>query len=219
MDDFTYKKWASYRRRILDFLLEKYKGYYKGIVLDIGGRERGKFIKPKDKVKKWIFADINKNYDPDIILDVTDMRQLDSNSIDVISAIELFEHVLDIKKGLKECHRVLKKDGFIIISVPFLYQIHGDPVDFQRWTSTKWQVELKESCFKIDHFIIMGKFFTHLAEMLKYMIKGVIPRFLNLILPFLNLIVKFDNKSIVRKNTNLNNYHCGYFIIAQKLSN
>jgi hypothetical protein len=55
-----YYFWASYRRKILDDLLEGAKDYYKGIVLDIGGRDRGRLEKPKDRVKKWIFADIEK---------------------------------------------------------------------------------------------------------------------------------------------------------------
>ena len=71
-----YSHWASYRRQMLDRLQEKYRGLYKGIVLDIGGRDRGNFKKPKDKVQKWIFADINQDYNPDIILDVSDMKQI-----------------------------------------------------------------------------------------------------------------------------------------------
>ena len=102
---------------MLDFLQEKYKNLYQGIVLDIGGRDRGKFRKPKENVEKWIFADINPNHNPDIILDVADMKQIESESIDVINAIELFEHVEKIKKGLRECFRVLKNNGIIIISV------------------------------------------------------------------------------------------------------
>ena len=94
-----YYFWASYRRKILDELLEKNKHYYKGIVLDIGGRDRGKFKKPKDKVKKWIFADIEEKHKPDIVLDVANMKDIKDESIDIINAIELFEHVEKIEKA------------------------------------------------------------------------------------------------------------------------
>jgi len=203
---------------MLDYLQDYYKHLYKGVVLDIGGRDRGKFNKPKNKVKKWIFADINRDYDPDIILDITNMEQIESDSIDVINAIELFEHVRDIKKGLKESYRVLKKNGFIFISIPFLFPIHADPFDFQRWTHSKWQIELNIVGFKIHKFIVMGRFYTHLAEMLKVNLKENIlgKKFLRFLLPFLDLIMRFDNKSKVKKNPKLNRYHNGYFIIAQK---
>lgn len=72
------------------------------------------------------------------------MSKIEDESIDVINAIELFEHIEDIEKGLRECNRVLKKNGVMIISVPFLFPIHSDPYDFQRWTEEKWKQELKE---------------------------------------------------------------------------
>lgn len=62
MSDYNYQKWASYRRKMLDYLQDYYKYLYKGVVLDIGGRDRGKFKKPKEKVKDWIFADINPEH-------------------------------------------------------------------------------------------------------------------------------------------------------------
>lgn len=137
INQINYYLWATYRRKKLDELQEKYQDLYHGIVMDIGGRDRGKFKKPKDKVKKWIFVDIEKKHNPDLILDIAEMKKIKSKSIDLINAIELFEHVGKIDKGLDECLRVLKKGGRLIISAPFLYKIHADPYDFQRWTETK----------------------------------------------------------------------------------
>ncbi len=208
--------WISYRRKMLDLLQERYKNFYKGVVLDIGGRDRGKFIKPRLNVKKWIFADLNKEYNPDIILDVANMKQIDSNSIDVVNAIELFEHVKEPVKGINECYRVLKKNGVFILSIPFLTHIHADPIDFQRWTFTKWQIELIKVGFKIEKFIIMGKIFTSLAEMLKMIIKSMGKFIMKIFHPFLELLIKLDTKPFVRNDPNLNNYHNGYFIIAKK---
>lgn len=45
-------------------------------MLDIGGRERRKFKKPKYKVEEWNFTDTNEEYNPDIGLDVTNMHQI-----------------------------------------------------------------------------------------------------------------------------------------------
>ncbi|MDK2789545.1 MAG: hypothetical protein PWP15_52 [Methanothermococcus sp.] len=214
-----YYFWATYRRKILDKLQEKYKHLYEGIVLDIGGRDRGYFKKPKNKVKKWIFADIVKEYNPDIVLDVSNMKNIENESIDVINAIELFEHVLEVEKGLDECYRVLKKKGFLIISVPFLYQIHADPYDFQRWTEDKWHIELEKRGFKIEKIEIMGRFFTVFGDMLKLLIKflpfGI--RHLSYVLfPIIDLIVLLDNYDVIKKHEKLGKYHGGYFIICKK---
>ena len=207
---------------MLDDLLNKYKSYYKGTVLDIGGRDRGAFKKPKEQVDKWIFADIKNEYNPDIILDVSNMKQVDTQSIDVVNALELFEHVKEIKNGLEECYRVLKVGGAIIISSPFLYHIHGDPYDYQRWTHHKWRFELNKAGFEIEKFILMGKYFTSLAEMVKFGLKAKRSKFngLNLLIkllsPILDRLVIKDNSAFVRTDPILNNWHNGYFIIARK---
>lgn len=219
MKNSEYDYWASYRRKMLDHLLEEFKSLYKGTVLDIGGRDRGKFKKPKLGVDNWIFADLNEIHNPDIVLDVANMSKINSETIDVINAIELFEHVEEIEKALSECQRVLKTDGKLIISTPFLWQIHADPFDFQRWTSTKWKLELEKRNFEIENFFVMGKYYTHLAEIIKLKLKYGSKKerfFLKIIIPLLNLVSRFDNKHKVKKNLILNNFHNGYFIVAKK---
>jgi len=42
-----------------------------------------------------------------------------NESFDVIISNDVFEHVPDIKKTIKEAYRVLRKNGFLIISIPF----------------------------------------------------------------------------------------------------
>lgn len=216
------KKPGTFRRQILDLLQEKYSYLYHGIVLDIGGRERGKFFKPKDKVKKWIFADIDPIHNPDIVLDISNMKDIESESINVINAIEVFEHVNGVSTALNECFRVLLKEGFLILSSPFQFHIHADPSDYQRWTVYKWKFELRKAGFEIKNIIIMGKFFTSLAESLKQLIlayKRANSKFffiLKLFLPIINLLLRYDNKKFVKNDKILNNYHNGYFIIAKK---
>jgi len=187
--------------------------------LDIGGRDRGFTKKPKGKVEKWIFADIEAKHNPDIILDVTNMQSVDTESIDIVNAIELFEHVEKIEDGIAECRRVLKKGGKIILSVPFLYPVHADPYDFQRWTLTKWKKELKNNKFTIETAEINGRFFTVRNSMRKDFILSLpsIFRFLGyLLLPVFDLTNKLDNFHWVKKHKKLGNYHGGYFIIARK---
>lgn len=214
-----YYFWATYRRKILDKLLEEDKHYYKGVVLDIGGRDRGKFQKPKDKVEKWIFADVEEKHNPDIVLDVENMDKFGTESIDVINATELFEHVENPEKGLRECYRVLKKDGVIILSVPFLHPIHADPFDFQRWTEGKWRKVLEEIGFEIEKFEIMGRYFTVMMDMKKALIKQFpfgVRHFCKLFYPLMDLFVKLDNTRWVKNSSGLNKFHGGYFMILKK---
>ena len=210
----------TYRRKILDKLQEKYSSLYRGVVLDIGGRDRGGFRKPKEKVDRWIFADIEEKHQPDIVLDVADMKNFSDNSVDVINAMELFEHVYEIEKGLGECKRVLKTDGNLIISVPFLYQIHADPSDFQRWTIFKWEKELQTLGFMIESVDVMGRFFTLFADMAKVFNRSMplgIKHIFYLTFPFLDFLVSLDNSSWIAKHPKLSNFHGGYFFVLKKV--
>ncbi len=169
-------------------------------------------------IEKWIFADIEESYNPDILLDICNMSKIESASVDVINATEIFEHVDDPQKGLEECYRVLKKDGTMILSAPFLFPIHADPYDYQRWTEYKWKQELKNCNFKIEKFELMGRFFTVMADMMKTLIKQlpfVIRIFLKLFYPVIDLTTKLDNRKINSASA-LKQYTTGYFIIARK---
>ncbi len=210
---------VTYRRKLIDSLLMKNIHYYNGVVLDIGGKNRGSFNKPKHKVQKWIFADIVKSNNPDILLDVMNMDNVPDLSIDVINATELFEHVEHPEQGINECYRILKNNGVLIITMPFLSPVHGDPNDFQRWTESKWRNVLSKSCFTIEEFEIMGRYFTVLASMVHTFIRQVNLRPIRWILypihSFLGVLTKLDNLKRMQTGI-LGNFTTGYFIIARK---
>jgi SAM-dependent methyltransferase len=219
LNSIKYNFGSSYRRQLLDKLQNKYDYLYKGVVLDVGGRDRGKYKKPKERVERWIFADIEQKHNPDVILDVADMREIKTESIDVVNALELFEHVENIEEGISECFRVLKKSGTMLISVPFLFPIHADPYDFQRWTDQRWKKELEKNNFRVAEFEIMGRYFTVISEMIKSFINampGLLRKVFMPIYLLLNVLVKTDETNFVLKNVKLNKYHGGYFIIVKK---
>ncbi len=217
--NFYYYFWATRRRKNLDYLQQKYRALYHGTVLDVGGRDRGAFQKPRKKVKKWIFLDIEKKHHPDIVADVADMKTVASESIDVVNAIELFEHVEKIEDGLKECCRVLKKNGLMIVSVPFLYPIHSDPYDYQRWTEEKWRQTLARLKLKIEVFVITGFFFTSMTDMIKLFCLSL-PRAARyasfLFFPILDAFAHLDRAYFIKNNKILNKFHNGYFVVAKK---
>ena len=56
-------------------------------------------------------------------------------SFDSVIAIEVFEHLKDPARAACELDRVLRPDGVALVTVPFMFRIHGDPFDFQRFTA------------------------------------------------------------------------------------
>ncbi len=208
---------TTYRRKLLDKYLNKNTKYFQGTVLDIGGgRKRGKFIPPK--TDKWIFADITPELKPDVICNVEKM-QFKNKSFDTVKATELFEHVKNSEQGIKECYRVLEKSGYFIVSMPFLYPVHGDPYDYQRWTKDKWISMTRDMGFKIEKIYLVGNYFTVLSDMLKTFNKSLLLPFRllgYLTYPILDLVQKLDNLKIIKNNKILNKYTTGYLFIFKK---
>ena len=219
IENLRYHYWASFRRKLLDTVQEKYRSIYTGVVLDIGGRDRGRFKKPRDQVKKWIFADICPKWNPDVILDIADMHVIQNESIDVIAAMEVFAHVEKIDQSLDQCYRVLKKDGVLVFSSLMTYPIIEDPTDFQRWTEAKWRMELTRHGFLVETVETMGRYFTVMADFINIANKSM-PSLVTcigfLLYPLLLLLTKLDNTHFVQNNKRLSSFTTGYFIIARK---
>ena len=161
------EKIITFRRYHLDNLLSQIDFY--GKVLDVGGKKinkRGKFRPPINNVISWEYLNTDESTNPDYIYNAEKIG-LDSASFDFIVLTEVLEHLENPILALKECNRLLKKSGTLILTMPFLYGIHGDPNDFQRWTPSKFNLELTKVGFKEIEILTMGGFFAVLFDLLR----------------------------------------------------
>jgi SAM-dependent methyltransferase len=69
----------------------------------------------------------------DIIADAHNLP-FENGQFDGVVAVEVFEHLRDPRKAASEVYRVLKSGGGLVMSTPFLFRVHGDPHDYQRFT-------------------------------------------------------------------------------------
>lgn len=92
----------------------------KGIVLDLGSQEGDLHIFLKENIKnsKIIGVDFIKNENVDIIHDLNKKFPFKNNYADTIIAGEIIEHLINPFEFLKECNRVLKKGGILILTTP-----------------------------------------------------------------------------------------------------
>lgn len=93
--------------------------------------------------------DILERVKPDIVADICDSG-LPDNEWDLIIFSQTLEHVFDFKKALKECHRLLKPGGFLIVDCPFMWKYHGqyDYDDYWRISHKALQILLNEIGFE-----------------------------------------------------------------------
>ncbi|MBQ7608831.1 MAG: class I SAM-dependent methyltransferase [Desulfovibrionaceae bacterium] len=72
-----------------------------------------------------IRLDINPDVQPDIVASMTDMRAVADASVDAVYTSHNIEHLYwhEIPRAIKEFYRVLKNDGFLVITCPDIQSI------------------------------------------------------------------------------------------------
>ncbi|MDT8322028.1 MAG: class I SAM-dependent methyltransferase [Xanthomonadales bacterium] len=70
---------------------------------------------------------------PDIFADAAKLPFLDG-SFETVALFEVLEHVKDPQQAISEAGRVLSSGGKILVTIPFLYPVHDEPHDYQRYT-------------------------------------------------------------------------------------
>lgn len=71
-----------------------------------------------------------------------------SSAADVVLLIEVLEHVYGTHDAIKEINRIIKHNGYLFITVPFIHGYH-DTIDYFRFTETALQRLLRENGFDI----------------------------------------------------------------------
>ena len=100
----------------------------------------------------------------DIICDIVDIPEPD-NSFDVILCSEVFEHLPEPIKAIKEFSRLLKKSGKLILTAPFCSLSHFTPYHFYSGLNRYWYEKfLIQHGFKIIEIVQRGNYFEFIAQ-------------------------------------------------------
>lgn len=102
---------------------------------------------------------------PDLFWDGTKIPLGDS-SVDCAMATELFEHLPEPEKVMKEICRVLKPGGQLFFTVPFLWPLHDLPNDEYRYTPFALERHLDNSGFNNIILKPLGGWDACLAQMI-----------------------------------------------------
>lgn len=207
---------VSYRRKRVDADLAAASSLFSGRVLDVGGARRRGAFRPPPGVR-WVVADLERRHRPHVGADVEALPFRDG-VFDAVKATELLEHVPRVDRALAECRRVLRPGGHLVITVPFLERLHGDPGDYARYTRSMWERLLAAAELKPVTIAEQGGYFTHLAGLLRFLIQRA-PRPLRWAgygcFPLLDLLTRLDALPRARRSE-FAAFVGGYLIVAER---
>ena len=142
--------------------------YSKGELLDVGcGRMPYKSLF-LHKVKTYTGID---KYSPiaDIKKDFYTAKIL-KGSYDTVLCTQVLEHVPDPQTFLKKINSVLKKNGILILTVPFSGYLHEVPRDYYRYTKFALAYMMKKTNFKIIYIKQEGNWLSSMGlELISYL--------------------------------------------------
>jgi len=98
--------------------------------LEVGSYGRADYTK---YFPNRVGVDIKPGKGTDIVASVYALPFGDAE-FDVVLCCSVLEHLEDPRKAIAEMMRVLKPQGSIIVSVPFLFPLHDAPGDYWRFT-------------------------------------------------------------------------------------
>lgn len=90
----------------------------------------------------------------------------ENNYFDAILCSEVVEHVFNLQHVLTELNRVLKPNGKVILTCPFVWSEHEIPHDYARYTQFALKNILESHGFEIIQFSKSGNFITSCFQLL-----------------------------------------------------
>ncbi len=197
----------SPHRNYLENYLKKELPKLKGSVLDVGSSNRRYDYLLNQKPTA---IDIKENKDKEVFFGDVNNLSFADKFFDNIICLEVFEYLKTPQKAINEIYRVLKPNGVLILSCPFMYKTHQD---YLRYTPDFWEEELLKS-FSQKEIKVIGNFYTIVLDIIRGKIAKIKfkPVKYLLYLPYL-LFVLFVPLSKISKDSV---YASGYLIIATK---
>lgn len=141
--------------------------YVYGKTVDLGaGNAKYKSI-IKAHTSEYITFDMVPGPHIDVVGDILNLP-FESNTFDTVVSTQVLEHVTKPWVMVSEINRILKRDGIIILSAPFMIPYHADPHDYFRYTKEGMTGLFKDAGFNVLECESYGGLFTVFSEMIHF---------------------------------------------------
>ena len=103
-----------------------------GTVLDVGGASGIRYRRLVRCERYWT-VDVQPHNRPNVVGDAHRLPFVD-RSVDLVLCLQVLEHCRRPADVFREIHRVLAPGGRLVLSTVLVYELHGSPHDFYRFT-------------------------------------------------------------------------------------
>lgn len=165
-----------------DKWLSRFTDHYKGHLYDLGCGEM--------PYKAWLlnYVDTYTGVDwgsslhvlkADILADLNEPFPIESEVADTVISLSVMEHLREPQVFLNEAHRILKRGGWMILQVPFMWWVHEAPYDYYRYTRYGLQYMFEKAGFNDVQVHVQTGFWTMWTMKFNYqlarLIRGPLP--------------------------------------------
>ena len=102
---------------------------------------------------------------PDFLYDGKTLP-FEAQSFDTVISIQVLEHTPDPQHLLNEMARVVKKDGVVLVCVPFSFRLHEEPNDYFRYTLHGLRSMFDTAGLRVDEVWSQGDLWSVLGHKL-----------------------------------------------------
>jgi SAM-dependent methyltransferase len=112
-------------------------------VLDVGAKQAP--YRKYFRGTRFETVDVRPEVKPDFVVDVQELTKVvPCDSYDLVICTEVLEHVEHPRLAVEEMRRILKPNGTLLATTPFIVPYHPDPTDYWRMTFEAWQSVLHD---------------------------------------------------------------------------
>lgn len=109
-------------------------------------------------INKYIGVDVGNNSKADVLIKPGEALKVENSCFDFVLSSQVLEHVEDVPQYMNECYRILKPNGYLLLSTHGTWQYHASPYDYNRWTCMGLKFLLEKHGFSIEKSIpILGQ--------------------------------------------------------------